>query len=62
MEGLLVDFTTLADDKAASTPSMLATIFSTQHQTVFLKLTGSKALLKAEKANFETLAGSLHIH
>ncbi len=53
---LVYDFSTVAPD---SDPSMLAAILSLEDRTLFVKLTGSRALLAEQKEAFTALCRSL---
>lgn len=57
LEGTLVDLTSLGQ-QGPDAASMLVGLFSLGDITVFAKLTGSVALLKDEKAAFETFCRS----
>jgi hypothetical protein len=54
---LLMDFTPLLSDQKAS--GIIAAIASLKNQTVFLKMTGSKAMLLSHKEKFISLCRSL---
>lgn len=58
LSGMIVDLTTLGAG-TEDTPSMLAAMFSEAGATVFVKITGPIALLRAEQGRFESLCRSL---
>ena len=58
-EGMLIDLTDLMEGHPPSAPSMLAGIITRGGQTVFVKLSGTKAVLAAERERFEALCASL---
>lgn len=58
-EGVLIDLTELMEEHPSTAQSMLVGIIMRGSQTVFVKFTGTKTALAAERESFEALCTSL---
>jgi hypothetical protein len=59
-DGVLVDLTALVPGGDGEAEAMLAAVISREGATVFVKLTGARALLQKERENFRRLCASLN--